>query len=387
VIGSQRADSPELADDAAAQVAVYVHIPFCRRICPYCDFAVTPEMGFADRYVAALRTEIGRADPFDRPVAAVALGGGTPSAIAAASLAGILESIESRFGLTTDAEISIEANPEDITPELAESLAAAGVNRMSLGVQSFDDAVLDDLGRAHSAVQAAQATRTARSAFASVNVDLIFGSPAESGASWTRSVETAIGLDVDHLSTYALTVERGTALSRAVAAGAPAPDPDIQAERWETAGALASAAGLDRYETSNHAKPGHAVAYNLITWAGGEYEAAGLGAHRHRDGRRSWNVRRLERYVERIEAGGDATSGSEAPSTWEREVERVMLGLRRVAGVVPGRVGECLLGSSAGRRLTGAGVIGMDDGRLVLLRPLLADEANRALLALEPDDC
>jgi oxygen-independent coproporphyrinogen-3 oxidase len=215
----------------------------------------------------------------------------------------------------------------------------------------------------------------------------MFGSPVETDDSWQSSVQRALGLGVDHLSTYALTVERGTPLSRAVALGAPAPDEDVQAGRWEEAAALAAASGLVRYETSNHARPGHAVAYNLITWGQGEYVAFGNAAHSHRSGRRSWNVRRVDRYVERIESGSSAESDSEQLGGWDRELERVMLGLRRSAGVTAGVAGEALVASQEGAALLDAGVLEVADGRLRIVRPMLLDEVSRRLLALEPVDC
>lgn len=376
-----------LAETAATKVAAYVHVPFCRRICPYCDFAVVAGTDLAERYVSAVCAEIERAEPFGDPLAAIAFGGGTPTALGPHALERMLGAIERRFGVTSDIEISIEANPEDVTPTTARELAAVGFRRISLGVQSFDDDVLTALGRAHTAEQARQALGAARDVFASVNADLIFGTPGEQLESWESSVTTALGTGIDHLSTYSLTVERGTALSRAVLAGAPAPDPDLQAEQWLRAADLAAAAGMVRYETSNYARVGHAAVYNLVTWAQGEYAAFGNGAHDHRGGVRSWNVRRVDRYVERIEQGDTAESGSERLGPWEREVERVMLGLRRAAGVRSGVAGLRLLASEDGVSLCDAGIIEVVGDRLRIARPLLGDEVSRALLALDPADC
>jgi oxygen-independent coproporphyrinogen-3 oxidase len=298
------------------------------------------------------------------------------------SLAALLEALERRFGLAGGAEVSLEANPEDWSPGLASGLVAAGFNRVSLGAQSFDAVVLADLGRSHSPDRARRAVGEARDAgFASVNLDLIFGSPAETDASWEASVRAALGCEADHLSTYALTVERGTVLSRRVAAGAPAPDPDTQADRYDTARGWAAAAGMVRYETSNHAAPGAACRYNLLTWAQGDYEAFGTAAHRHRRGERSWNVRRIDRYLERVESGERPVSGSERLDPDARDRERLVLGLRRAAGAVPGPAGEALLASPDGRRLMEAGVIALRDGRIVVERPLLGDEAARAVVA------
>jgi putative oxygen-independent coproporphyrinogen III oxidase len=380
-------DSIALADSAAGQTAAYIHIPFCRKICPYCDFAVVAGTDLADRYVAALLAEIESADPFAEPLASVAFGGGTPTALGTDALEILLEAVESRFGFDPEVEVSLEANPEDISQATALALQEAGFGRVSLGVQSFDDSALASLGREHSAAQAIDATRVVRSVFDSVSVDLMFGTPGEDLESWRNSVTTALDLGVDHLSTYSLTVERGTPLSRAVAAGAPAPDPDLQADQWLIATELAQGAGLVRYETSNHARAGHAVIYNLVTWGQGEYAAFGNGAHRHRDGLRSWNVRRLERYIERIENSQSPVSGEERLGPWEREVERVLLGLRRAAGVLAGVAGERLLKSEQGSAVVDAGILEVDGDRLRIARPLLGDGVSRALLALTPGDC
>ena len=384
-----RPGDPGPADAAASRRGAYLHVPFCRRVCPYCDFAVVAgREDLTGRYAGALATEISVADPFPEALDAVFVGGGTPSRMAPADLGRVLQALGERFGLAAGAEVTLEANPEDWSAPLAEGLAAAGFNRVSLGAQSFDPGVLAALGRQHHPEQVEQAVSAARAAgFASVNLDLIFGSPGESAASWRASVERALATGVDHLSVYALTVEHGTPLWRAVAAGAPAPDPDHQAALWEEADRLAAAAGLVRYETSNFARPGHACLYNLITWAQGEYEGFGAGANRHRGGVRSWNIRRVERYLERVEAGLSPASGEETLDAWARERERLVLGLRRAAGAAPGEAGRRLLASPAGERLLASGVLGTGEGRLRVARPLLGDEVSRAVLALERGDC
>lgn len=380
---------PGPADAAAGQFGAYVHIPFCRRVCPYCDFAVVAgREDLAERYVEALAAEIGAAPRFPGPLAAVFVGGGTPSRLTSALLGRVLRALTDRFGLAPGAEVTLEANPEDWSPRLAEGLAVAGFNRVSLGAQSFDAGVLAALGRHHRPEQAEQAVAAAREAgFAAVNLDLIYGTPGESAASWRTSVGRALATGVGHLSVYALTVEHGTALSRAVAAGAPVPDPDHQAALWEEASRLGAEAGMARYEVSNFARPGRGCLYNLITWAQGEYEGFGAGAHRHRGGARSWNVRRVDRYVESLEAGESPVSGEERLGPWERERERLVLGLRRAAGVVAGEAGRRLEESPAGSRLLTAGVLERVGDRLYVGRPLLGDEVSRAVLALEAGDC
>jgi putative oxygen-independent coproporphyrinogen III oxidase len=376
-------DAPELADAAAGWSGAYVHIPFCARVCPYCDFAVVagqdqPE----ERYVAAVEAEIFREADW-QPLSTVYVGGGTPSHIDPGLLRRLLSALGQRFGLHSDAEVSLEANPEDWTPSLAEQLRCAGFNRVSFGAQSFAPKTLTQLGRRHLPQEIADAVATARDAgFGSINLDLIFGTPGESINDWHHSLERATELDPDHISCYALTVERGTELGRAVSAGAPAPDPDLQADQYEAACRTLGAAGLVRYEVSNWARPGHAVRYNLAVWAQAEYLGFGLGAHRFRDARRSHNIRRLEAYMNAMESGLNPVSGSEEIASWNAEVERLFLGIRRTAGVVTGDAGRALLKSDEGIRLLEAGVIGNESGRLIALRPLLTDAISRALLAL-----
>jgi oxygen-independent coproporphyrinogen-3 oxidase len=340
-----------------------------------------------DRYVDALVAEIGM-EPGPFPVAAVNFGGGTPTRVASAHLGRILNAIDVDLGITDGAEVSIEANPEDWTDDLAAELRSIGFNRVSFGVQSFDPRVLQALGRVHSPEQAARAVVTANSAgFDSVSVDLIYGTPQESDASWRVSVDSALALEPSHLSAYALTVEGGTALSRLIRAGAPAPDPDAQADRFEYVDEAAGAARLVRYEVSNWAGAGHACRYNLSTWMMGEYAAFGTGAHDYRFGVRSRNVRRLDAYLSRIEAGERARSGLEQLNTFESERERFMIGLRLATGVEPGLIGGPFLASEDGRRLADAGVVGLSGGRVVVHRPLLTDLVARSVLSVSPDDC
>ena len=382
-----RADSPTLADRAADWSAAYLHLPFCARLCPYCDFAVvTGREDETNRYVLALQAEM-TMEPEWRPLNSVYVGGGTPSRMSPEQIGSLVDELRMRFGLSADAEISLEANPEDWDARLADGLRQAGFNRVSFGIQSFDPEVLESLGRLHTPDQAEGVIAIARRAgFSSINMDLIFGTPGETNDSWRATVERALNLDPDHLSLYALTVERGTALSRAIAAGSPAPDPDGQADAYETAEELCRSAGLDRYEVSNWARPDHGCVYNLITWAQGEYLAFGTGAHSHRDGVRRRNVRRLDAYLDRIESGARAQQGADSHDHWQREQERLLLGLRRTAGVVPGLGGRALLDSAWGQRLQDAGVLGLVGDRLVVRRPLLGDEVGRAVLALQPGE-
>ncbi|MEX2279360.1 MAG: radical SAM family heme chaperone HemW [Acidimicrobiia bacterium] len=379
------AASAAAVEDAASLATAYVHIPFCARVCPYCDFTVVEGRDdVTDRYVSALRQEIDSTPPW-RPLDAVFVGGGTPSRIGAGRLGSILDAIRRTHGIRGGAEVTLEANPEDIDDESAAALVDVGFSRISLGVQSFDDRVLADLGRMHDSLRATESVAAALSAgFDSVSVDLIFGSPTETTASWDRTLRSAISLAPQHISTYSLTVEPGTVLWKQVRGGAPEPDGDIQADRWEAATEMLESAGYERYEVSNFSRSGHHCRYNAAVWGHAEYLAFGVGAHGYRNGVRTVNVRRLDTYVERVETGIGPTQASDPVGGWAREQERLFVGLRRTAGALLGDGGAALIASDAGRRLVEHGVIDVVDGRLVIVRPLLTDEVLRAVLALDP---
>ena len=379
-----RPDSPELADHAGSWRSAYVHIPFCARVCPYCDFAVVAGQDDQTvRYVNAVVGEIAAEQSWS-PLDAVFVGGGTPSRIGPDELGRILTALADRFGLADGCEVTLEANPEDWSPAVGDALVGAGFNRVSFGVQSFDPAVLEALGRLHTTGEARAVVGMARSSgFESVSLDLIYGHPRETAASWTQTLELAIAAAPDHVSAYALTVESGTVLWKQVRSGAPAPDDDVQADRWLEAAARLDAAGFVRYEISNHSKPGHGCRYNLAVWGQAEYLAFGLGAHGYRDGVRSRRVRRLPTYIDRVTSGIGAVQGTDMVGGWDAELERLMLGLRRTAGVAVGDGGEVLLASEEGNRLVDAGVLAVVDDRLVASTPLLTDEIIRAVLGME----
>lgn len=373
-------DSPALADAAASRAAAYVHIPFCSQRCPYCDFAVVEGVNRSDSYFEAVLTEIDL-QPDWRPLDAVFFGGGTPSLAGAAPLRAVLDALRRRFGLGDDCEVSLEANPEDWTPQMAADLVRAGFSRVSFGAQSWDAAVLDNLGRRHRPHDSTEAVLNAqRAGFDSVSVDLIFGEPAENAASWVRTIEAAVASGVDHISTYALTVEPGTELFRSVRDGGPAPDDDVQADRYETAVELLSTAGFVRYEVSNHARPGHHCLYNLIVWARGEYLGFGMSAHGFRDGRRTRNARVLREYLDRVAETGSGVVGTEQLAAGEAELERLFVGLRRAAGVEIDEATQRFIDGTEAQRLLAARVIGIDGDRLRVLNPLLTDTVARALL-------
>jgi len=377
--------TPAEADRFAHSAAAYVHIPFCSAVCPYCDFAVVAGQDhLAERYVSAVCAEIDRAEPW-RQLDAIYFGGGTPSHLAPGLLGRVLEALANNHGIAGGAEISLEANPEDFSIDRARSIRHLGFNRVSFGAQSFDDDVLVALGRRHVAQHIEGSVDNARTAgFDNLSIDLIFGAPEESERSWEDSLERAAAAEPDHISCYALTVESGTPLGRSVRAGAPAPEPDVQADRYETADRRLTAAGLERYEVSNWSRPGHECRYNLTVWAQGEYEAYGNGAHGFRDGRRFRNHRRIDAYMSKIESGESPRSGHEAISEWDAELDRLFVGLRRSVGVAAGSGTETLLATEEGKALASAGVLAENEGRLVVARPLLTDAVHRSVLALTP---
>lgn len=372
--------TPVEADTYVHGAAGYVHIPFCSAICPYCDFAVVAGQDhMASAYVDRLCAEIDASHAW-RPLDAVYFGGGTPSHVDHDLLTTVLGAVDGKHGIKQQAEVSLEANPEDFAGDRARELRAIGFNRVSFGAQSFDETVLMSLGRRHRSSDITESVSAARRAgFENVSLDLIYGTPGETPSSWRSTLESAIGLQPDHVSCYALTVEPGTPLGKAVRNGAESPDPDVQADRYEHAQETLAAAGYVQYEVSNWARPGRECVYNLIVWAQGEYEAYGNGAHGHRDGRRYRNVRRLESYLDRARS---PRSGVEVISGWDREIDRLFVGLRRVAGVRVGSGVEALLESSWGKRLVDAGVVAVEAGRLVVRNPLLTDEVHRAVLDL-----
>lgn len=375
-----------MADEAARWKSAYVHVPFCRRRCPYCDFAIVDEStdGSLDHvsYVDALLAEIEMESTFG-PLGAINFGGGTPSRIDPKLLARLVNALVERFGLEEGAEVSIEVNPEDWSDEFGEGIVSAGFTRVSVGAQSFDPVVLEALGRLHDPEMCDMTVRGVRRAgIESVGIDLIFGHPSETEISWTTTVDHAMAIGVDHISTYSLTVEPGTELSREIKAGSQAPDDDVQAGRYEHFLDVSPANGFVRYEISNHAVPGHVCRYNLATWAHGEYVAFGIGAHDHRWGIRSRNHRRSDQYMRSVAAGERPRLGVERLSAAEQERDRLMVGLRLAAGTPLTPTAERFASSSAGHRLVEAGILEVTNGRLRIIKPMMTDAVLREALSV-----
>ena len=282
-------------------------------------------------YVDALAAEVRRAVAAGLPAAtSVFVGGGTPSLLTPAQLRSVLAEVPLRPG----AEVTVECNPETVTEERLAGYAAAGVNRISLGVQSLVPSVLASLGREHAPAEAVSAVAAVRAVgFASWNLDLIYGAAGETADDWRRTLDGVLGLDPPHISAYALTVEPGTPLADDPAR---APDDDMQAEAYLAAESAFTGAGLANYEISNWARPGHECRHNLLYWDAGEYRGFGCAAHSHAGGRRWWNVRTPERYVAAVRAGRSTEAAGEELAPADRRLEALQLAIRTRAGVPSG---------------------------------------------------
>ena len=305
---------------------VYVHVPFCAARCDYCAFATwTDRHHLMAAYVDACVADAAR---LDRPATSVFFGGGTPSLLPGPDLARILAAVPRADPL---AEVTVECNPETVSPELFETYREAGVNRLSFGVQSMVPSVLRSLGRAHDPASVVQAVAWARAAgFESFNLDLIYGAAGETADDWRRTLDAVVALEPPHVSAYALTVEPGTPLA---ADPARHPDDDDQADKYAVAESVLTAAGLRSYEISNWARPGHECRHNLLYWSQGDYLGIGCAAHSHVAGRRWWNVRTPERYIALVAAGESVVAADEVLGDDERRVEGLQLALRTADGV------------------------------------------------------
>ncbi len=313
-------------------LGVYIHIPFCRHRCHYCDFNTYEGLdGLHDSYVDALIRTI-EAARCERPAGSVFIGGGTPTLLSPVQLGRIIDAVATSVGIDEGAEVTVEANPETVHAAYFEALAEAGVNRVSIGIQSLAPHVLDGLGRTHSVHRALEAITQAQAVGAfEVNADLIYGSPWERPQDWQRTLEGILTLGVDHISAYALTIEEATPLATLVRTGrVPDVDPDIQVDRHAVAEQLLGAAGYLRYEVSNWCRPGRASTHNLCYWSAGDYLGFGAGAHGHLGGRRYWNLRLPRDFIAAAEAG-DVEAGHE--SVDDRQAEALMLGLRLSSGI------------------------------------------------------
>ena len=306
-----------------------MHVPFCAARCDYCAFATwTDRHHLQHAYLEACRTDVERAVADGLPPAtSIFVGGGTPSLVEPERLVAVLDAMPRTAGC----EVTVEANPDTVTAELVAALAAGGVTRISLGVQSMVHHVLARLGRTHDPANVVRAVDLVRDGgIATFNLDLIYGAAGESLDDWRRTLDAALALDPPHVSAYALTVEPGTAL-----ADDPGrhPDDDDQAEKYLVAAAELERAGLGWYEISNWARPGHECRHNQLYWSMGDYQAFGCAGHSHRAGRRFWNVRTPERYIDAVVSGRSPEAAGERLDGEARRLEALQLAVRTRAGV------------------------------------------------------
>ncbi len=371
--------SPPAAPPA---LGVYIHWPYCARICPYCDFNVVRDRGKVDeqaRLAAAilddLRAQAALTGP--RTLVSVFFGGGTPSLMDPAWVAAIVEEARRLWTPAPRVEVTLEANPTDAESGRFEGFAAAGVNRLSLGVQSLDDAALKFLGRNHDAAQALRAIAHARSLFDNLSVDLIYARPGHGEAAWREELARMVALGPDHLSPYQLTIEPGAAFDRAVRRRVFSPlDPDRSARLYEVTQAVLEAEGFAAYEVSNHARPGAEARHNLVYWRGEDYVGAGPGAHGRLtlDGARVATEAQagIGAYVAAVAQAGVGFAARETLDAVARAEERLMLGLRISEGVPLAELAALPMVRLAD--LVEAGLLVRSDGRLA------ATPAGRLLL-------
>ena len=324
------------------KLSFYVHIPYCIKRCGYCDFntytpselqdGATLEIVSND-YIDAVLRELESA-PKDQ-VPTIFFGGGTPSLLPAHDLGRVITAIKARNGLTSDCEITLEANPDSVTEEKLQGYLAAGFNRISFGMQSAQPHVLAVLDRTHNPANVKRAVDMARAAgFESISVDLIYGTPGESLEDWRSTVTEALSLDIDHISAYALIVETGTKLAAQIKRGElTMPNDDLMADMYLLVDQMCNDAGLNWYELSNWAKPGKECLHNIAYWKSANWWGLGPGAHSHVDRKRFWNVKHPTAYKQKLFAGESPIADSEDLTAEQLRDESIMLAIRMRTGL------------------------------------------------------
>jgi putative oxygen-independent coproporphyrinogen III oxidase len=386
-----------VADAAGRNFGVYLHVPFCRVRCGYCDFntytatelrgvSQSEYAGHAIREVGFAAAALERSGIDPRPVSTVFFGGGTPTMLPASDLSGMLGAVRGAWGLAEGAEVTTEANPDSVDASYLEHLAGAGFTRVSFGMQSAVPHVLATLERTHDPERVPLVVEWARAAGLQVSLDLIYGTPGESLGDWSRSLESALACEPDHLSAYSLIVETGTKLARQIKSGAVGqPDEDLQADMYELADARLGAAGYEWYEVSNWAKDEtHRSRHNLSYWQGHDWWGVGPGAHSHVGGVRWWNVKHPAAYAGRVLGDESPAAGRETLDAETRRVERVLLATRIRDGLAVEELDEP--GRSAVAGLIADGLVQGEAAlrgsiELTLRGRLLADTVVRRLLA------
>jgi len=357
--------------------AVYVHIPFCKAKCFYCDFNSYPGLeGLFDDYTKALILEVRAAEPVGSALKSIYFGGGTPTILSADALGSILEALRDRFGLARDAEITVEANPGTVDAPGLSNLRRQGFNRLSIGAQSFDDATLERIGRIHTADEAREAFALGRAAgFDNISIDLMYALPDQSLSGWQETLRAALGLAPEHISLYELTVEEGTAFGNLQQrCQLRLPDEDLQIEMYLSAIRTLASAGYEHYEISNFALPGRRSAHNQVYWRNEPYFGFGAGASGYVGGIRYTNVRSPSEYIESIRTTGRAVESAEALTGRRAMGETVMLGIRMLDG----------LDLAAFKERFGIGIAEAYDGELKALAARGLVELTETRLRLTP---
>jgi putative oxygen-independent coproporphyrinogen III oxidase len=369
---------PALAD--LREVGVYIHWPFCARICPYCDFNVVRDRRRGEAQAALFRAILSdlkaQAEPLGgRRLVSIFFGGGTPSLMDPEWAGRLIGAARALFEPATDLEVTLEANPTDAEADRFAAFAAAGVGRLSLGVQSLDDDALAFLGRNHDAATARRAAEVARRAFPRLSIDLIYALPGQTAAAWRAALAQGLSLGPEHISAYQLTLEPGTAFDRAVRRGLWAPpENDTAGALYQTTEAVLAAAGFEAYEVSNHARgPAARSRHNLIYWRGGDYLGVGPGAHGRittPDGAR-WSAlapSRIADYVARVETAGCGVEERAELTPSEAALERLLMGLRTTEGVALAELAALGLDPTLSETLMQEGFLEPATDRLIATR-------------------
>jgi putative oxygen-independent coproporphyrinogen III oxidase len=355
--------------------ALYIHWPFCAKKCPYCDFNSHVREGvdvaaWQAALIADLRAEAAVAG--GAGLTSIFFGGGTPSLMPPALVAALLAEAERLWGFAPNIEITLEANPSSVEAGNFAALASAGINRVSLGVQSLDDAELRFLGRLHGASEALTALETARKAFSRVSFDLIYALPGHTPELWHERLTRALNFGTGHLSLYQLTIEPGTRFASEVRRGRFTPlDDDAAAQLFDITQELSLAAGLPAYETSNHARPGEESRHNLVYWRYQDYAGIGPGAHGRRGGMATVRHKKPENFLSCVARQGDGIAEARALGASEQATEALLMGLRLTEGIDPAKLAarfglspEGLIDASALARLTALGLMWQNGTRI-----------------------
>ena len=321
---------------------IYIHIPFCKQACHYCDFHFSTSLAKKDQMIMALKKELVlRKDEFkEETVETIYFGGGTPSVLRTSEINDLIQTVYSTYNVVKQPEITLEANPDDLTVEKVGQLAESPINRLSIGVQSFFEEDLKLMNRAHNAKEAEQCIKEAANYFKNISIDLIYGIPEMTDERWKQNIEKALSFEIPHISSYALTVEPKTALASFIKKGLIKPTDDAMAQRhFRILYDILSLEGYDCYEVSNFGKPGYYSKNNTAYWLGKKYMGIGPSAHSYDGGKRSWNISNNPKYLKAI-AEGQLPITHELLSLTDKYNEYVMTGLRTSWGISLDKIRE-----------------------------------------------